>query len=83
MDCIYLDLPLSQAATSRAGAGLRDLGFFFGGVIPEAHAGGGDVLRLQYLNEVEIQRDDVRTASDFGEELLRMVFEDYEDSSPR
>jgi anti-sigma regulatory factor (Ser/Thr protein kinase) len=83
VDCIYLDLPLSHAATSRAGAGLRDLGFFFGGVIPEAHAGGGDVLRLQYLNEVEIQRYDVRTASDFGEELLRMVFEDYEDSSPR
>ena len=83
VDCIYADLPLSHAATSRAGGGLRDLGFFFGGVMPEAHPGGGDVLRLQYLNEVEIRRDDVRTASDFGQELLLMVFDGYESSSPR
>ena len=82
VDCIYADLPLSHSATSRAGAGLGDLGFFFGGVIPEAHAGGGDVLRLQYLNEVEVERDDVRTASDFGQELLLMVFEGYENSNP-
>ncbi len=82
VDCIYADLPLSHAATSRAGAGLGDLGFFFGGVIPEAHAGGGDVLRLQYLNEVELERDDVCCASDFGQELLLMVFEGYETSSP-
>jgi hypothetical protein len=81
MHCIYADVPLSHAATSRAG--LRDLGFFFGGVIPGAHLGGGDVLRLQYLNEVEIQRDDVSTASDFGQELLLRVFEGYEDSGPR
>ena len=83
VDCIYADLPLSHAAMQRAGAGLKDMGFFFGGVIPEAHAGGGDVLRLQYLNEVEIERDDVSTASDFGQELLLMVFEGYENSSPR
>ena len=83
VDCIYADLPLSHAAMQRAGAGLKDMGFFFGGVIPEAHAGGGDVLRLQYLNEVEIERDDVSTASDFGKELLLMVFEGYENSSPR
>ncbi|MDQ3795813.1 MAG: ATP-binding protein [Actinomycetota bacterium] len=82
VDCIYADLPLSHSATSRAGPGLGDLGFFFGGVIPEAHAGGGDVLRLQYLNEVEVERDDVRTASDFGQELLVMVFEGYENSNP-
>ncbi|MBD0357571.1 MAG: hypothetical protein ICV57_10430, partial [Rubrobacter sp.] len=82
VDCIYADLPLSHAATSRAGAGLGDLGFFFGGVIPEAHAGGGDILRLQYLNEVEVERDVVRTASDFGQELLLMVFEGYENSNP-
>ncbi len=83
VDCIYADLPLSHAATSRAGAGLGDLGFFFGGVIPEAHGWGGDVLRLQYLNEVEIQRADVRTASDFGRELLQTVFDGCENSSPR
>ncbi len=76
VDCIYVDLPLSDPATAQAGAGLRDLGFFFGGIIPEAHgeAASGDVLRLQYLNNVEIKPDDVHTASDFGRELLALIF---------
>jgi anti-sigma regulatory factor (Ser/Thr protein kinase)/GNAT superfamily N-acetyltransferase len=77
VDCIYVDLPLSRPATSRAGAGLGDLGFFFGGIIPEADGGatGGDVLRLQYLNEVEIKADDLHTASNFGEELVDLIFQ--------
>ena len=77
VDCIYLDLPLSHPATAQAGAGLRDLGFFFGGIIPEAYSGaiGGDVLRLQYLNNIEIKPEDVHTASDFGEELLGLIFQ--------
>jgi anti-sigma regulatory factor (Ser/Thr protein kinase) len=74
VDCVYLDLPLSHPATSRSAAGLEDLGVFFGGIIPEAHPGGGDVLRLQYLNNIDIQVGDVSTASDFGEELLGMIF---------
>jgi anti-sigma regulatory factor (Ser/Thr protein kinase) len=74
VDCIYVDLPLSHPATSIAAAGLNDLGVFFGGIIPEAHSGGGDVLRLQYLNNVEIEAGDVSTASDFGEELLGLIF---------
>ena len=76
IDCIYLDLPLSHPATAQAGDGLRDLGFFFGCIIPEAHGGdiGGDVLRLQYLNNIEIKASDVHTASDFGGELLGLIF---------
>jgi hypothetical protein len=76
VDCIYVDLPLSHPATAQAGAGLRDLGFFFGGIIPEAYSGaiGGDVLRLQYLNNIEIKPGDVYTASDFGGELLGLIF---------
>ncbi|MBA3615577.1 MAG: hypothetical protein H0W52_05540 [Rubrobacteraceae bacterium] len=74
VDCVYVDLPLSHPATAGAAAGLENLGVFFGGIIPEAHPGGGDVLRLQYLNNIEIQAGDVSTASDFGEELLGMIF---------
>ncbi len=29
---------------------------------------------LQYLNNVEVQPGDVSTASDFGEELLDLIF---------
>ena len=74
VDCVYVDLPLSHPATPEAASGLGDLGIFFGGIIPEAHAGGGDVLRLQYLNNVEIRAGDVTTASEFGEELLGLIF---------
>jgi anti-sigma regulatory factor (Ser/Thr protein kinase) len=74
VDCVYIDLPLSYPATPGAAAGLEDLGLFFGGIIPEAHSAGGDVLRLQYLNNVEVRPDDVSTASDFGEELLGLIF---------
>ena len=72
VDCSYVDLPLSHPATLRAE--LKNLGVFFGGIIPEAHAGGGDVLRLQYLNNVEVEPADVSTASDFGKELLGQIF---------
>src|SRR5215210_748747 len=75
VDCVYVDLPLSHPATPGAAAGLENLGVFFGGLIPEAHAAGGDVLRLQYLNNVEVQAGDVSTASDFGEELLGLIFQ--------
>src|SRR3712207_9391146 len=59
VDCIYVDLPLSHPAVQSAGARLDELGFFFGGIIPELR--DGDVLRLQYLNEVDVRPDDVRT----------------------
>jgi serine/threonine-protein kinase RsbW len=73
IDCIYADLPLSSPAVEHAGAGLGGLGFFFGGVLPELR--DGDVLRLQYLNEVDIRPEDVQTGSAFGRELLDLVFE--------
>jgi hypothetical protein len=57
--------------------------FDHGGIIPEAHTGAasGDVLRLQYLNNVEIETDEVHTASDFGRELLDLIIE-QKDSLP-
>jgi serine/threonine-protein kinase RsbW len=73
VDCIYVDLPLSHPAVQSAGARLDELGFYFGGLIPELR--DGDVLRLQYLNEVDFRPADVRTGSDFGQELLSLIFE--------
>jgi anti-sigma regulatory factor (Ser/Thr protein kinase)/GNAT superfamily N-acetyltransferase len=73
VDCIYVDLPLSHPAVQSAGSRLDELGFFFGGIIPELR--DGDVLRLQYLNEVDIRPDDVRAGSDFGQELVGFIFE--------
>ena len=75
-DCIYVDIPLKQKGAGFIGSGLRDMGFFFGCVIPEY--GDGDVFRLQYLNNVEISPDDIKTASDFGQKLLDTILDDME-----
>jgi len=72
IDWICLDLPLSHPAALDLCAPLEALGFFFAGIIPEL-ADDGDVLRLQYLNEVEADLESVRLASDFGRELLAYV----------
>jgi serine/threonine-protein kinase RsbW len=80
IDCIYVDLPLSHPATCESGDSLEELGFFFGCIIPEAQ--DGDVLRLQYLNNVEINRGDIHTASDFGQELLRTILRGHETYAP-
>jgi serine/threonine-protein kinase RsbW len=71
IDWISLDLPLSDQGAQQLCAKLEALGFFFAGVIPELV--GDDVLRLQYLNEVEADLDSVQLASDFGRELFDYV----------
>jgi len=71
IDCIYIDLPLFNPATPKFCASLEMLGFFFGGVIPEMS--DGDVLRLQYLNNVDVDAQNINIASDFGKELLDYV----------
>jgi len=77
IDCIYVDLPLNQSGSGYKATKLRELGFFFGYVIPEYS--DSDVLRLQYLNNVDISRDDIKTASEFGEKLLNKIFEDWKE----
>jgi len=71
IDWISLDLPLSHPGVQQLCAPIEALGFFFAGVIPELV--GDDVLRLQYLNEVEADLDSVQLASDFGKELFAYV----------
>jgi GNAT superfamily N-acetyltransferase len=71
IDCIYVDLPLSHPSTPKFCASLEMLGFFFGGIVPEMSE--GDVLRLQYLNNVDVDIDSIQIASDFGKEMLDYV----------
>ncbi len=74
VDCIYLDLDLADPAASLLVPKLEKVGFFFGGITPNLRR-GGDVLRLQYLNNVELDPENVSVASDFGEELLGYVMD--------
>ncbi len=72
LECIYVDLPLANPATSQLGGELDEMGFFFGGIFPNMRR-EEDVLRLQYLNNVDVRADDVQVASDFGRELLDYI----------
>lgn len=78
-DCIYLDIPLREKASGYIASEARNMGFFFGCLIPEYD--DGDVLRLQYLNNVDICKDDIKTATEFGQSLLDRIFEDMSEVS--
>jgi serine/threonine-protein kinase RsbW len=71
LDWIAIELPLSHPGASLLCDGLEALGFFFAGIIPEL--ADDDVLRLQYLNEIEADVESAQLASDFGRELYRYV----------
>jgi len=71
IDWICLDLPLSHPGARQFCAPLEALGFFFAGIIPDI--ADDDVLRLQYLNEVEAEVESAQIASDFGKELFAYV----------
>jgi len=79
MDCIFLDLPLSAPATASSCAAAEILGFFFAGIVPELDH--GDVLRLQYLNNVKIDPAQTVVVSDFGKELFAYVWKECERAS--
>jgi anti-sigma regulatory factor (Ser/Thr protein kinase)/GNAT superfamily N-acetyltransferase len=78
VDCIYIDLPLSDPATQRSVAALEMRGFFFGGIIPELY--DGDILRLQYLNNLDVKDEQIQTASEFGKRLVEYVLKAWERS---
>jgi anti-sigma regulatory factor (Ser/Thr protein kinase) len=71
IDWISLDLPLSHPGARDLCAPIEALGFFFAGVIPDL--ADDDVLRLQYLNDVDADVESAQIASDFGKELFAYV----------
>ncbi len=79
IDCIFLDLPLSDPATAQSCAAAEMLGFFFSGMIPELD--NGDFLRLQYLNNVKIDPSKTVVVSDFGKYLFDYIWKECERSS--
>jgi serine/threonine-protein kinase RsbW len=79
IDCIFLDLPLSDPATAQSCAAVEMLGFFFAGIIPEL--ANGDFLRLQYLNNVKIDPSKTVVVSDFGKCLFDYIWKGCENAS--
>ncbi len=76
IECIFLDLPLSRPETMRMYPELKKKGFFFCGIVPELE--GEDYLRVQYLNNVNMAKEDIVLASDFSKYLLEVIWSGYE-----
>lgn len=72
LDVVILDLPLADPGTPAACEALEPLGFFFGGVLVERRP-EGDVLRLQYLNHVPVDLEQMHVVSDWGRALRDYV----------
>lgn len=71
LDVIHLDLPLGSPAAMAAAGACAEQGFLFGAVIPELR--DGDVLRLQYLNDVDLDPDAIVLYSDSAKRLLAEI----------
>ena len=77
-DIIHLDLPLNDAGAMSAVDDLVAHGFFWAAVIPELR--DGDILRLQYLNNVEIDVESMVLYTDKAKNLLKAIVEDMKES---
>lgn len=71
---IFFDMPLSDEMTPHFYAMMEDLGFSFSCYIPEYAE--GDVIRMQFLNNIVLDPEKISVASEFGKELLAYVFDD-------
>jgi anti-sigma regulatory factor (Ser/Thr protein kinase) len=76
--CILLDMDLSEAHNAECYLELEELGFYFSCIIPEKTE-KGDIIRYQYLSNLEVDPSLIKTASDFGQELLEYTLQERED----
>lgn len=76
LDAVYLNLPMGSREAAILAGRLAEKGFLFAGVIPELQ--DGDVLKLQYLNNVLFDPFKVTVVSDTAQELLGFIAAQYE-----
>lgn len=76
VEAIYLDLSLASPEAAVLAGQLAERGYLFAGVIPELE--NGDLLRLQYLNNVQFDPARVTVVSDTAKELLAFITRQYE-----
>jgi serine/threonine-protein kinase RsbW len=73
---VHIDLRLSDPSTPESVETLRELGFFFGGVLPELR--DDDVIRLQSARQGPLDRSAIAVVSEVSERLLDFVLADRE-----
>ena len=70
-EVIHLYMDLSSPQTAHYCQQFESLGFFFAGILPGTKV--GDALILQYLNNVPIDYEKIKTKSPKGSELLAYI----------
>lgn len=75
IDVVYLYLDLSDPLTCDFVSEFENLGFFFCGLLPAGAK--GDVLILQYLNNVRLDFGNIHVKSDFGLRILNYIQQHY------
>lgn len=76
VEAIYLNLALSDPAAALVAGQLADRGYLFAGIIPEYDR--GDLLKLQYLNNVQFDASKVTVASDNAKALLAFICQQHD-----
>jgi serine/threonine-protein kinase RsbW len=76
VEAVYLNVSMGSPADAVLAGKLATRGFLFAGVIPELN--DGDVLKLQYLNNVMFDPARVTVVSDAAKELLAFISRQYE-----
>jgi serine/threonine-protein kinase RsbW len=76
VEAIYLNLELSDPAAACLAGRLARRGYLFAGVIPELR--NGDLLKLQYLNNVVFDPTRVTAVSAVAQELLAFATDQYQ-----
>ncbi|CAH2030947.1 ATP-binding protein [Trichlorobacter ammonificans] len=76
VEAVYLDLSLGSPEAAALAGQLAEKGYLFAGIIPELE--NGDLLRLQYLNNVQFDPARVTVVSDTAKELLAFITRQYE-----
>lgn len=76
VEAIYLNLELSDPAAACLAGRLAERGYLFAGVIPELR--NGDLLKLQYLNNVVFDPERVVAVSPVAQTLLAFIANQYQ-----
>jgi len=75
-DVIYVNLSLSDPKAAALAAKLATHGYLWCGIIPELQ--DGDVLKLQYLNNLPVDPAKIQLVSDFAREMLSFILRQHQ-----
>ncbi len=75
IETIYLEYPVSEEYSAYITEKANEMGFLFSGIVPEFC--DGDVLKMQYLNNVLIDADKINLAGELAKEILQYIMQDY------